>query len=78
MREEDLLGVVVVSVGISPFCVLMAGAGDGEEIKVGEVPGAERNLFASGVGQVSLRGKGGTVTPVGYLEGEVRWFAVVE
>ncbi|KAK0125145.1 hypothetical protein ONS96_009009 [Cadophora gregata f. sp. sojae] len=64
IKRGDRLGIALVSSSITPMCTM---------VKKSSRSGHDKKLFASGPGQVSLRGKDGTTPPVQVLDQEIKW-----
>jgi hypothetical protein len=74
VAEGDRLGLALVSLSVTPMCVLIKTSKD----VMFDVETSTRTLFANGAGQVSLRGRDGTKPPVNVMAGqEVKWYAIV-
>ncbi|KAH6681494.1 glycosyl hydrolase [Halenospora varia] len=80
VKAGDRIGIALVSGSITPMCTMLTNTTNpGAMLPAqGQVPGGDRNLFAIGANQVSLRGKEGKTPPMMVLPGELRWFATIE
>lgn len=71
----DRLGMALVSMSVTPMCVMVKTSLD----VMFNVDTSTRTLFANGAGQVSLRGRDGTKSPVFVMPGqEIKWYATVK
>jgi hypothetical protein len=74
VTEGDRLGFALVSLSVTPMCVLIKTSKD----VMFNMETGTRTLFANGAGQVSLRGRDGTKPPVNVMAGqEIKWYAIV-